>query len=263
MAVPVIGSSTAPARRACAASDRTSRAGTGRWLIRRRSVRRRSIAGNRAASSASAGPGRIRTVARWPRSSGSGRRSTSTPEPAAASATRRWCNAAPQLTTRSRRSGSVAMRWRFQSACSSTRSGAIRHRQGWVLCTDGARSACWTAAGMSTIRFMVLPPMRDLRARRRPQHRRRRRSTARGVGPGGEVLCPGRQRWNGVAGARVMRVAGRWHWVMSPEAGWPGDGTRSSGRTRQGCRPGRRWTQHGPVPASVVTRPTVAGLQAG
>ncbi|MDF3051722.1 MAG: hypothetical protein K0R87_3360, partial [Pseudonocardia sp.] len=42
-----------------------------------------------------------------------------------------------------------ATRCRFQSACSCTLSSAIRHRQGCVLCTDGARRACSTAVTRS------------------------------------------------------------------------------------------------------------------
>ncbi|HEY2763635.1 MAG TPA: hypothetical protein VGJ13_06430 [Pseudonocardiaceae bacterium] len=53
------------------------------------------------------------------------------------------------------RSGSVAISCRFQSACSSIAPGWIRQRHGWVLCTEGARSASSTASARSVVRLMV------------------------------------------------------------------------------------------------------------
>ena len=68
-----------------------------------------------------------------------GRRCTVVRRPRCASATTRWCSAAPQLMSRSRRCGSVAVRCRLRSAYSSTVPSApsMRHCHGCVLCTEG------------------------------------------------------------------------------------------------------------------------------
>src|SRR5690242_13278475 len=117
------------------------------------------MAGYSSARAASSGPRRpvTRTVARWAEFSGSGKRSTVARSPAWASATTRWSNAAPQLISRSRPSGSVAESCLFPSAYRSTTpsAGSMRHRHGWVLCTEGARRACSTASSSCGVRLIV------------------------------------------------------------------------------------------------------------
>jgi len=61
------------------------------------------------------------------------RRETLCRQPSAASPTRAWCRAAPQLSTSSRPVGSATRSRRWWSAYRSMPSGRSRHAQGWVL----------------------------------------------------------------------------------------------------------------------------------
>ena len=64
--------------------------------------------------------------------------------PSPVAATRASTRAAPQLITRARPSGSTTGRPRDGSVQSSMTSSWATNRQGWVLCTDGARVAAVT-----------------------------------------------------------------------------------------------------------------------
>jgi hypothetical protein len=76
--------------------------------------------------------------ARWAGSAGSGSRVTLARQPCAASASRAWCSAVPQLSVARRPSGSVTSRSRSPSVNRSIVSPLRRQRHGWVLWIDGA-----------------------------------------------------------------------------------------------------------------------------
>ena len=80
-------------------------------------------------------------MARRSGSAGSGVGSTAATSPSARADSPAWCSAAPQLITRLRPSGSATGSWRVRSAYSSMVWPAMRHCQGWVLWTLGARQA--------------------------------------------------------------------------------------------------------------------------
>ena len=86
------------------------------------------------------------------RPSGSGSRRTSAAQPSAASASRTWWSAAPQLMVSIRPAGSVIASCRPRSACRSRIDRSTRHRHGWVLWMDGAnpaeRAACTRCGGL-------------------------------------------------------------------------------------------------------------------
>ena len=137
----VIGTRMVPCAAARAAMVSSRPAGTAHELNRRRSVRRFAMAAARAMSSAVAAQGKHSTAARWSGCVGLGNRCTVVAHPTAANATRAWCNAAPQLTNRSRLSGSVMGSSRSGSANKCTELSPVTHRHGCELWIDGARSA--------------------------------------------------------------------------------------------------------------------------
>ena len=107
-----------------------------------RSVWRSRMASARArCASVTSSNGVNEIVARWSRSLGLGKRSTSACQPAAETATRRWSRTAPQLMIASRPLRSVACGTRWGSKNSFSSPPSTTQCQGWLLCTDGARHA--------------------------------------------------------------------------------------------------------------------------
>jgi hypothetical protein len=89
---------------------------------------------------------------------GSGYRMTPVSKPSAASATRAWCRAAPQLTVSIRPSGSVAASFRSGAAHSSREVARTFQCHGCVLWMDGAYPPASAASRSTSVSDSVRIP---------------------------------------------------------------------------------------------------------